>query len=263
MALTILNRCFLLPNLPTHIHFALNALDEVSGNIGHSNADEYLPVYLLGATAPDIRVITRKDRSLYHFVQLDFKAVGDGVTNLQRRYPRWQDLSGCDINTRAFMAGYVSHLILDETWITNVFRPFFENQEFFESRSEALIMDRAMQLELDRANWESVSANLDFMRNADVKLEVDFFPTEYLYEWRDWVVGLLAKGFTWDRLRFMAQRISKNESHNEVASIAETFLLDPTQSTTHLLERFPDDLIRDFSINSHRNMVSAVNDFLI
>jgi len=259
----ILNRCCVLPNLPTHIHFALKALDEVSGNISNSNVEEYLSVYLLGATAPDIRVITKKDRSLYHFVQLDFKDVGDGVRNLQRRYPYWHDLAGCDIQTRAFMAGYVSHLILDETWITNIFRRFFEDSEVFKSRSEALIMDRAMQLELDRANWESVSENLDFIRNVDVKLEIDFFPTESLYEWRDWIVGLLSKGFTWERLKFMAQRISKNESDNGVASIAETFLLDPTQSTLHLLEKFPDDLIRDFSLSGHRNMVSAVNTFLL
>ena len=250
-----------MPNLPTHIHFALNALDEVSVNIG-GNVAEYLPVYLIGATAPDIRVITRKDRSLYHFVQLDFKTLGEGVNNLCRKHPYWRDLSGCDIQTRAFMAGYVSHLILDETWITNVFRPFFECSELFESDSEALIMDRAMQLELDRSNWESVNANLDFIRNVDISLEIDFFPTESLNEWRDWVVGLLDNGFTWDRLRFMAQRISKNKSHNSVASIAESFLINPTQSTANLLEKLPGDLIGNFSDNSHKNMVSAVNDFL-
>ena len=123
-------------------------------------------------------------------------------------------------------------------------------------------MDRAMQLELDRSNWESVNANLDFIRNVDISLEIDFFPTESLNEWRDWVVGLLDKGFTWDRLRFMAQRISKNKSHNSVASIAESFLINPTQSTTNLLEKLPGDLIGNFSDNSHKNMVSAVNSFL-
>lgn len=250
-----------MPNLPTHIHFALKALDEVSVNIG-SDVAEYLPVYLIGATAPDIRVITKKDRSLYHFVQLDFKTLGDGVKNLRRKYPYWKDLSGCDIQTRAFMAGYVSHLILDETWITNVFRPFFAGPGFFESESEGLIMDRAVQLELDRSNWESVNSTLDFIRNVDISLEIDFFPTDSLNEWRDWVVGLLDNGFTWDRLRFMAQRISKNKSHNSVVSIAESFLINPTRSTTNLLEKLPGDLIGDFSDNSHKNMVSAVNDFL-
>ncbi|GIS64734.1 MAG: hypothetical protein CM1200mP3_09820 [Chloroflexota bacterium] len=78
-------------------------------------------------------------------------------------------------------------------------------------------------------------------------MEIVFFPTESLNEWRDWVVGLLDNGFTWDRLRFMAQRISKNKSHNSVASMQNHFLLIQSVNT-NLLEKLPGDLFGNFSI---------------
>ncbi|GIS64446.1 MAG: hypothetical protein CM1200mP3_06940 [Chloroflexota bacterium] len=34
------------------------------------------------------------------------------------------------LKTRAFMAGYASHLILDETWITSMFRRYFSTIVF-------------------------------------------------------------------------------------------------------------------------------------
>ena len=61
----------------------------------------------------------------------------------------------------------------------------------------------------------------------------------------------------------MAKRISKGRANIEVTSIAEKFLKDPTDSTVHLLEKFPEGLINDFSRKSHMNMVSAVNTFLL
>ena len=36
--------------------------------------------YLLGSTAPDVRVITRKGREPYHFAPLDFDEVGAGIS---------------------------------------------------------------------------------------------------------------------------------------------------------------------------------------
>ena len=46
-----------MPNLATHIHFAMKSLPE-------SIDQELTPIYLLGATTPDIRVITKENRSI-------------------------------------------------------------------------------------------------------------------------------------------------------------------------------------------------------
>ena len=85
-----------MPNLPTHIHFSFESLRKYNDLDLSKNLD----VYLLGSTAPDIRVITKQDRSLYHFVQLDFDRVGDGIRNMQSLHPQLNNLNGKDSCTK-------------------------------------------------------------------------------------------------------------------------------------------------------------------
>ena len=56
-----------MPNLPTHIYFALSAMDDL--HVDFLNA--HIEAYMLGSTSPDIRALTKKNRSIYHFVDLD------------------------------------------------------------------------------------------------------------------------------------------------------------------------------------------------
>ena len=85
--------------------------------------NENMGCYLLGSTAPDVRVITRKGREPYHFAPLDFDEVGAGIAGLYGEHP--QLVETVHGPTRSFMAGYMTHLILDETWITRMDRPLF------------------------------------------------------------------------------------------------------------------------------------------
>ena len=121
-----------MPNLPTHIHFSYQSIGKYNGLDLNNN----LAIYLFGATAPDIRVITKQDRSVYHFVQLDFDRVGDGIRNMKNLHPLLDNLNTYDEHTRSFMAGYASHLILDETWITTMFRPFFSDTSLFGNKAK-------------------------------------------------------------------------------------------------------------------------------
>ena len=67
-----------MPNLTSHVSLALATANEVdlpsiSNNMGS---------YLLGATAPDIRIITKQSRELTHYSGLDSNVLGDGVERL-------------------------------------------------------------------------------------------------------------------------------------------------------------------------------------
>ena len=139
-----------MPNLQTHIHFAIEAGSDIESDSIESN----FSAYLVGSTTPDMRAITKKDRSVYHFVNLDFKGIGEGLSNLATSHPKWLNLANVDNETRAFMAGYASHLILDETWVTLMFRPYFQDSKLFPDPSKDLVMDMAMQLGMSIANGE-------------------------------------------------------------------------------------------------------------
>ena len=87
-------------------------LDEQRGNL------------YLGSTAPDIRVLTRWDRERTHFFDLHNFDEQSGVaralpTPTQRSLTPRRSTRG----HVAFIAGYLSHLVMDERWITDGLPP--------------------------------------------------------------------------------------------------------------------------------------------
>ena len=101
---------------------------------------------------------------MYHFAGLDFEEVGAGISGMAAAYPDLFDLSRLEEQTQAFLAGYVSHLVLDETWITEMFRRYFGNAEVFGDNVTGQVMDRALQIELDR---ESRSIAFEMLKAID------------------------------------------------------------------------------------------------
>jgi len=230
-------------------------------NFDDSLINDHLSLYLLGATSPDIRVITKKDRSTYHFVTLDFEEVGDGLQNLINK-GRAMDSARLPAPSRAFMAGYVTHLMLDETWITNMFRPYFSTAGVFSDLNVGLIMDRALQLELDRRFWESVNPYLDSISMCDIDIDIEFLQKDPIYQWRDWVVTSLEREFSWDRLRFMAKRISRGVLDHPVHGLADKFVVDPNLALQELFEQLPEGVIEAFSDQSYTNIRLGLERFL-
>ena len=251
-----------MPNLPTHIYFALSSLDGIKVNF----LNEQTQAYILGSTSPDIRAITKKNRSVYHFVELDFESVGEGIANLKSQYPKWENLSNCDDETKAFMMGYVSHLVLDETYITKVFRPYFMNKDIFPIISERLIWDRVFQLFLDIKYWDDqVKTNSNLLRDYSVNIDVDFMLNEPVKEWKDLMLKLVSDSvFNWDRLTSMSKRIARRDNINEsdLAKVIERFLVNPQEGINNIMEKLPDNLVSDFENNSNENINSFVNEFI-
>ena len=135
-----------MPNLPTHFSFALDtlaALDDpsIKANLGS---------FLLGSTTPDIRARTKWKRSHTHFASLSVERVGVGAEGLFRSNPDLTEAARKSPATRAFLAGYLSHLVTDETWITQIYRPYFGNLDMFPDTMKANVYDRAVQLDMDR-----------------------------------------------------------------------------------------------------------------
>ena len=248
-----------MPNLPTHIHFSFESL----GKYNDLDLNKNLDVYLLGSTVPDIRVITKQDRSLYHFVQLDFDRVGDGIRNMQSLHPQLNNLNKKDSHTRSFMAGYASHLILDETWITTMFRPFFSDMSLFGDRNQGLILDRALQMQLDKSYWKTLEQNLARVEACDIKIDVEFLRKEPMEEWRKWISTLLNREFSWDRLEFMANRIAKGNPKHPVIGLAKDFIADPAGGVEDILQRLPNGILEEFSSQSLENIDKALKEFTL
>lgn len=247
-----------MPNPPVHMNLAR----QVAERLGHEVLDANMGHYLLGSTSPDIRVITRVDRSVYHFAQLDFEEIGTGMRGLFHSHPHLEDASDHSEQTQAFMAGYLTHLMADETWIANMFRPYFGNRDVFQDGTVGLVMDRAMQLEMDRRCWDLVGSMRLLLDTPTEHIDVGFIPSDTLEDWSQWVGKNLDRGFSWERLRFMARRIASGDESHPAHILAEEFVNDASAGLERLYELVPNERLQEYHETALDSLTSAVRDYL-
>ena len=213
--------------------------------------------FLLGSTAPDMRAITKRPREHYHFAPLDFEGVGDGARALLESNPHLEGLSGREA---AFVAGYISHIVLDECWITGVFRPAFGDAGAAPD-ARGLVLDRALQLELDRRT-NGVAECLGLMRDADMPLGLGFVSDEEVTRWRLWVVEFLERDFSWERLRFMARRIARGDEAHPAYAVADELLRSTPESLEEMFDVVSRDELREFERRSVDTLCEHLEGYL-
>ena len=260
-----------MPNLPVHIQLAVEAASQIGASDLHSN----LGYFCLGSTSPDIRAITKRARSEYHFVELDFKTIGEGVNAMFAAYPDLMDAAEHDGATRAFVAGYIAHLLTDETYIVRMFRPHFGEAGVFEDLTLAKVFDRALQLDLDRQVWRDVQHIVADVDMIPCNVSVGFLPRSDLTAWTEWVYRVVEGGFSWERLRFMARRIAAldapgdalgdalgNDGNNPAYGHAERFLDSVPESLKSLYDLVPKSRIDEFKSEVTDTVAAGLREYL-
>ena len=247
-----------MPNLPVHIDFAYRTAERM----GHPALDSYVGYFLLGSTTPDIRAITRGRREQYHFAPLSFRDVGTGAKGLFDAHPNLLSPSECKGPTRAFVAGYITHLVLDEAWIVEIYRPYFGNPQVFQDEVVGKVMDRALQLELDRLSQEGMESATPLLSQAADGIDVGFISKETLAQWRQWVLRFVEREFTWERLRFMARRIAAGDDEHPAHQVADEFLRNMPASLDDLFQYVSRDDLARFRKRSADHLTHAVGDYL-
>ena len=234
-----------MPNLPMHIYLCQQVATELDWGYAHDHPG----AAYLGSTTPDIRAMTKWDRARTHFSDLSVREIGAGVRRMFELHPH---LAGADNGltppTRAFLLGYVSHLVADEVWITTMFRPHFAaGNRITDTDVEAHIWDRALQLDMDNAVL-SDNGGLTTQNDAIAALEqmpaLGFLQDELIDEWRGWVARLLGWDFTWERLKRALNRMYRDD--DEVQQVVDGFLANMPRSLDRVYERVPRALIDDY-----------------
>ena len=247
-----------MPNPPAHIDLA----HRTALVLKHSTLDDHMGYFLLGSTSPDIRVITKRTREEYHFAGLDFNDVGDGARRLLESNPSLRAEAVRDAPTQAFVAGYITHLIADETWICKLYRPFFGNTDVFEDETLGKVMDRALQLELDRRSWNTVDSTIGLLEAVKDGVDVGFIPSETLHDWRAWVLASLTRGFSWERIRFMAVRIAAGDDSHPAHRLADEFCQSVDESFERLHQQVPRLDLDDYRSEAVESLADALVDYL-
>ena len=247
-----------MPNLPSHIQLATSAASRIS----HPDIEAYKGYYCLGATAPDIRALTKKARSEYHFVELDFETIGTGVKTMFAAYPELMNAAEHDGPTRAFMAGYITHLLADESYIVRMFRPYFGANGVFEDQELAKVLDRALQLDFDRRVWDNAKGAIAGAEIDMGNVNVRFLPTDDLERWNEWVHRVVEGGFSWERLRFMARRIAAGNEEHPAYAHADDFLESVDGWLATLYDSVPMTRIEEFTADAIDTLTDGLRSYL-
>ncbi len=192
--------------------------------------------YLLGATTPDIRVITKQDRLSTHFFDLNAHVHQDSVAAFFAMHEPLSRPEKLNDDTRSFVAGYVSHLVMDEQYITGIYRPFFARHEELGGTIRANVMDRLLQFDLDReyGNDPGLKAEICEALSGTVEgIEAGFVDAETLERWRQVSSDVASRNMDWERMRGMIAnhlRIAGLEQGETLSSFLDSLpeLLDAT-----------------------------------
>ncbi|MBM2827196.1 MAG: zinc dependent phospholipase family protein [Dehalococcoidia bacterium] len=127
----------------------------------------YSGAFLLGSTAPDIRIMTNVPREETHFYDLSKEDAESGLSRMLAVSPHLARAEDLTEATRAFVSGYLTHLAVDEMWICQIYRPFFGKGSPLGGDPDADVLDRVLQFEMDlrerhnRELMDSIRSQID------------------------------------------------------------------------------------------------------
>ncbi|MDO8532461.1 MAG: zinc dependent phospholipase C family protein [Dehalococcoidia bacterium] len=249
-----------MPSICLHMRIAL----EASERLGMSALERHLGSFLLGSTAPDVRVTLGWQRERTHFFDLAKDGVGAGVEGLFRAYPDLVEQARANEPTRAFLAGYITHLLLDETWIVDIYRPYFGAGSPLGGTVRANLLDRTLQYEMDRREREdqpTLALWRRALRDADNGVEVGFISGVTLQQWRDFVVRAAGRNPSWEYFRGLVERMfvgSKALSQTEM----EQYLAHLPKALERLGGHVPAEKLVEFRAQATERSLSAFRTYL-
>jgi len=214
----------------------------------------------LGSTAPDIHILMRWERERTHFFDLQNLGEQSAVAAMFEAYPALACPAKLSPPTVAFVCGYISHLVMDEIWINDVYRPFFSRSSPLADDRRADIMDRALQYELDRqarADRQAMSHIVKELARPALDLEVGFIDGDALGQWRALMVEALNHPPDWERFRFFGGRALKATGIDTPEAFAAfvKMLPDLVAEATDYLSRERLEAFLEKSLNEGRQAV--------
>ncbi|UCH86303.1 MAG: hypothetical protein JSU97_07150 [Dehalococcoidia bacterium] len=250
-----------MPALALHAAVASRIADQLR----HRALDVDAGSLYLGATAPDIHILMGWERERTHFFDLREFGEQSAVAAMFKAHPALARPAELSPSTVAFVCGYISHLVMDEIWINDVYRPFFSRSSPMAGDNRANIMDRAVQYDLDRqarADRQAMSNIVKEIARPVQDLEVDFIDEGALGRWRELMVESLNHSPDWERFRYFGGRALKGLGVDTPAAIAEFVktLPDLVAEATDYLSRERLDAFLERSLNEGREAIKEYLD---
>lgn len=197
-----------------HLAFHMSVARELAERVQSPTVDADRGAYYLGSTGPDMHIMSRTDRISSHFFDLDCLDDQSSVSSFFEAHGELKDAGALAQGTAAFVAGYLTHLVVDEVWITDIYRPFFGPESPLAGDAPANIRDRILQYDLDIQRRQDTAAMAEIRRGLLASpldsIDVVFLDPESLRRWRDVAVDMVSRPPSWDRFRHLASRFLRH-----------------------------------------------------
>jgi len=161
-----------------------------AGRAARPSDDLPFAALLLGAIAPDAWSVAGLSRQATHFWSLQDDA--SGATRMARAHATLADprrARGLTPGERAYLAGYVCHLVTDEQWTFTVYRPYFGRRSRFGASAEGMHTQRALQAALEQDLRDERPADLavwlEAAGGATAPAVLPFLDGAAVGRWRD------------------------------------------------------------------------------
>src|SRR5574341_1617964 len=111
-----------MPNAQTHLAAVCDLLDRpaIRDEFPWLAEDSARAAFLLGAVSPDARAVSGQPREATHFFLIPFADDRPAQEVMLATYPDLSRAGKLSREQSAFIAGYITHLVMDQTWVESV-----------------------------------------------------------------------------------------------------------------------------------------------
>ena len=157
--------------------------------------DAVLGAFFFGHIAPDVQVVSRQPREATHFFTLPPISDVPAYSRMLATHPQLAQPCTLPVVHAAFVAGYISHLLLDECWVREIFYPFFGPNRTWGDGRERFLLHNVLRAWLDRRDLLCLRDGIgDLLRQVKPDGWLPFATNADLVRWRDLVADQFAPG---------------------------------------------------------------------
>lgn len=171
--------------------------------------------FLFGTIAPDVQTVSGQPREATHFFTMP-SPKGD-LAPTDTRPAHQVMLTGHPALARAgmlspaqaaFIAGYISHLTLDELWIAQVFGPCFGLEAEWGTFRERLLIHNVLRTWLDQRDGVRLKCDVsETLAQVEPREWLPFVTDAHLRAWRDGIAAQLMPGALIHTIEVFAARL--------------------------------------------------------
>jgi hypothetical protein len=180
--------------------------------------------FWFGTIAPDMQTVSGQTREATHFFTLPPTDTRPAHQVLFAAHPALAHAHSLTPAQAAFIAGYVSHLALDELWIAQVFTPYFGPEAEWDTFRERLLIHNVLRTWLDQRDQSRLGDDVSgTLARVEPRGWLPFVSDLHLNLWRDEIAAELAPGAAIRTVEVFAERlhVPPAEFHRMLKSPAE------------------------------------------